>query len=155
MCSYGSYKYSSIFKSRINYTLNSIQNEEAEEDIRIYFIKESLDFIKKKPILGYGTGSFAKTFNKKVFNNKPKLYTTPHNTYLYVWFEVGVFGLILLLNIFYFQTKSLSKLKYNFHRLLLPIGFMIIMFFDAYLFSFTITIFYIYLFTIYNNYDIE
>ena len=90
--------------------------------------------------------------NKRIYVNHPKLYTTPHNTYLYVWFEIGIFGLIILLNIFYFQIKSLSKLKGNFHRILLTIGFMTIMFFDSYLFSFVLTIFYIYFFTVYNNY---
>ena len=164
-CFHVSYQYSYIFKQRVNFTINSVQNsfnqenlksinKSDKEDVRIFFIRKSLDFIKKKPILGYGTGSFAKTFNLKLTEESPKLYTTPHNTYLYVWFEIGIFGLIILLSMFYFQIKSLYKLKYNFHRILLPIGFMIIMFFDSYLFSFILTIFYIYFFTIFNNYKI-
>ena len=166
ICIYAASQFSDKFKFRIKEARMKIQNEiiqtnsqstdKDQNDIRIVFIKETIDYIKKRPILGYGTGSFSKTFNKKIDENYPKLYTTPHNTYLYVWFEVGILGLIILLNIFYFQIKSLSKLKYNFHRILLPIGFMIIMLFDSYLLSFGIlTIFYIYFFTIYNNYKVD
>jgi O-antigen ligase len=151
-CNYVAYQESNTYKSRIERTLEAI---ESQKDIRFFLIKESINYIKKNPILGYGTGSFEKTMNKRIDENHPKLYTTPHNTYLYVWFEIGIFGLIILLNIFYFQIKSLSKLKYSFHRILLPIGFMIIMLFDSYLFSFVLTIFYIYFFTIYNNYKVD
>ena len=165
ICIYAASQFSNKFKFRIKEAKLKIQNEtiqtndqstdKNQKNIRIVFIKETLNYIKKKPILGYGTGSFAKTFNKEIYRQEPLLYTTPHNTYLYVWFEVGILGLIILLSIFYFQIKSLSKLKYNFHRILLPIGFMIIMLFDSYLFSFILTIFYIYFFTIYNNYKVD
>lgn len=161
-CCYISYQYSNVFNNRFNQTMTAVQgggdvnfssNKRGDkEDVRFFFVRKSLDYIKKKPILGYGTGSFAKTFNMRVHEKHPKLMTTPHNTYLYVWFETGIFGLIILLSMFYFQIKSLYRLKYNFHRILLPFVLMVIMFFDAYLFSFIVTIFYIYFFTIYNNY---
>ena len=156
-CCYISYQYSYWFSHRFNTTMTVIQDEinGDEEDIRFFFFRKSLEYIKKKPILGYGTGSFAKTLNVRINEKFPKLYTTPHNTYLYVLFETGIFGLIILLSIFYFQIKSLYRLKYNFHRVLLPFGLMVIMFFDAYLFSFVVTIFYIYLFTLYNNYKFQ
>jgi O-antigen ligase len=156
-CCYISYQYSYWFSHRFNTTMTVIQDEinGDEEDIRFFFFRKSLEYIKKKPILGYGTGSFAKTLNVRINEKFPKLYTTPHNTYLYVLFETGIFGLIILLSIFYFQIKSLYRLKYNFHRVLLPFGLMVIMFFDAYLFSFVVTIFYIYFFTIYNNYKFQ
>ena len=135
---------------------NSQSTDKDQNDIRIVFIKETINYIKKKPILGYGTGSFGTIFKREINSGHEYLInTTPHNTYLYVWFEIGIFGLIILLNIFYFQIKSLSKLKYSFHRILLPIGFMIIMLVDTYLFSFILTIFYIYFFTIYNNYKVD
>ena len=165
-CCYVSYQYSVVFQKRFNITMTAVQDEinnvnlpsidkGDKEDIRFFFVRKSLEYIKKKPILGYGTGSFAKTFNMRVNEKHPKLMTTPHNTYLYVLFETGIFGLIILLSIFYFQIKSLYRLEYNFHRVLLPFGLMVIMFFDAYLFSFVVTIFYIYLFTLYNNYKFQ
>jgi O-antigen ligase len=166
VCIYSAYQFSDKFKFRIKEAKMKIQNEiiqtnsqntdKDQNDIRIVFIKESINYIKKKPILGYGTGSFGTIFKREINSGHEYLtHTTPHNTYLYVWFEVGILGLIILLSIFYFQIKSLSKLKYNFHRILLPIGFMTIMLFDSYLFSFILTIFYIYFFTIYNNYKVD
>ncbi len=163
---YSAHQFSDKFKFRVKEAKKKIQNEmiktnsqntdKNQNDIRIVFIKETVNYIKKKPILGYGTGSFGTIFKREINSGHEYLiHTTPHNTYLYVWFEVGILGLIILLSIFYFQIKSLSKLKYNFHRILLPIGFMIIMLFDSYLFSFILTIFYIYFFTVYNNYKID
>ena len=161
-----SYQYNHGFKNRVDNTTNVIRNDiilakpsgnnHDKENIRMVFIKETINYIKKQPIIGYGTGSFGTIFKREINSGHKYLtQTTPHNTYLYVWFEIGIFGLIILLNIFYFQIKSLSKLKYSFHRILLPIGFMIIMLFDSYLFSFVLTIFYIYFFTIYNNYKVD
>ncbi|MGY8986981.1 MAG: O-antigen ligase family protein [Flavobacteriales bacterium] len=166
ICIYAASQFSDQFKFRIKEAKMMIQNEmiqtnsknphKDQNDIRIVFIKESINYIKKKPILGYGTGSFGTIFKKEIKSGHEYLvHTTPHNTYLYVWFEIGIFGLIILLSIFYFQIKSLSKLEYSFHRILLPIGFMTIMLFDAYLFSFVLTIFYIYFFTVYNNYKVD
>ena len=166
VCIYSAYQFSDKFKFRIKEAKKTIQNEmiqtnsqntdKDQNEIRIVFIKKTINYIKKKPILGYGTGSFGTIFKREINSGHKYLaHTTPHNTYLYVWFEVGILGLIILLSIFYFQIKSLSKLKYNFHRILLPIGFMTIMLFDSYLFSFLLTIFYIYFFTVYNNYKVE
>jgi len=166
ICIYTASQFSDKFKFRIKEAKIKIQNEilqtnsqnlhKGKNDIRIVFIKESINYIKKKPIFGYGTGSFGTILKKACVDVCPvDCIHGPHNTYLYIWFEIGIFGLIILLNIFYFQIKSLSKLKYNFHRILLPIGFMTIMLFDSYLFSVILTIFYIYFFTVYNNYKVD
>ena len=160
------YQFSWTFKHRVNHTINEVVNEVNPNKIaqpkahskfaRFLLVKEALNFIKEKPVFGHGTGSFAKTFSKKINLKLPSGDVhTPHNTYLYVWCETGIIGLMILLSIFYLQIKSLSKLSHRFHRILLPTGLMTIMFFDSYLFSFIITVFYIYWFTIYNNYKIE
>ena len=77
---------------------------------------------------------------------------TPHNQYLYVWFELGFFGILLLLLIFAFQIKELLKKNDNFYRLLLPISFMLLLLVDSYFFIFIGTITYIYLYAIFRNY---
>ena len=62
----------------------------------------------KKPIFGYGTGSFSEVFkdytNTTYDLNKHK---TPHNNYLYILLELGLIGLITFLSIFYYQIKNL------------------------------------------------
>lgn len=165
-CNYSAYKGSDTFKYRVDKASEIIQTEiiishttelqKSKKDIRTVFFKEGINYIMKKPILGYGTGSFGTIFNREVHSGHDFLvHTTPHNSYLYIWFEVGILGLITLLGMLYFQIKSLSKLNYRFDRILLPIGFMTIMLFDSYLFIFIISIFYSFFFTIYNNYNFD
>ena len=153
------YKSTTVYKSRFDAVSNVIQNNGARgkgktEDIRYVFIKESLSRILEKPIFGYGTGSFGTIFENEVksghyFNTN----TTPHNQYLYVWFELGILGLVLLLLIFYHQLKELFRKKDGTHRVLLPLSFMFLMLVDSYFFIFILTICYIFLYTIYSRYQ--
>ncbi len=159
------FQYSDVFKNRVIYTSNALKNElfhsgkmEREKHskyVRFEMLKETLNLIKEKPILGYGTGSFPSIFKekKKYITSLRGEITTPHNTYLFIWFEIGIIGLIIFLSILFYQIKSLIKLKYGFHRILLPILYGIAICFDAYMFSFITALLYIYLFTIYKNFN--
>ena len=155
------YKTTEVYKKRVDYTVKSIKNygfksNPKDMNIRFMFVKESLKRILKKPLLGHGTGSFGAIFQKEInLGHDFSKHKTPHNQYLYVLFEIGVFGLMFLLMIFKFQIKDLLNKKNSFHRVLLPLSFMIIMLVDSYLFIFTLTIAYIYLYTIYTNYESE
>ena len=150
-----------MYKDRFDAVSNIIQNngdrgEGKADDIRYVFVKESLNRIIKKPILGYGTGSFGTIFNNEVTSGHVfYTHTTPHNQYLYVWFELGILGLLLLLSIFYYQIKELLKKKDGIHRILLPLSFMFLMLIDSYFFIFILTSCYIFLFTIYSKYQQE
>ena len=155
------YKSTEVYKNRFDILSNIIQNngdrgEGKIEDIRYVFVKESLNRILEKPLLGYGTGSFGAIFKNEVksghmFNK----HTTPHNQYLYIWFELGLFGLLLLLSIFYHQIKELLKKKDGIHRALLPLCFIFLMLVDSYFFIFILTVCYIFLYTIYSRYQEE
>ncbi|MDC3305656.1 O-antigen ligase family protein [Flavobacteriales bacterium] len=155
------YKSTKVYKNRFDVMSNIIQNngDEGEgklEDIRYVFVKESLSRVLEKPLLGYGTGSFGTIFKAEVKSGHYfDKHTTPHNQYLYVWFELGVLGLILLLSIFYHQIKDLFKKQDGIHRILLPLSFMFLMLVDSYFFIFTLTICYIFLYTIYIKYQEE
>ncbi|MBT3621208.1 MAG: hypothetical protein HN535_00435 [Flavobacteriales bacterium] len=155
------YKSTKVYKNRFDAMSNIIQNngdvgEGKLEDIRYVFVKESLSRVLEKPLLGYGTGSFGTIFKAEVKSGHYfDKHTTPHNQYLYVWFELGVLGLILLLSIFYHQIKELFKKQDGIHRILLPLSFMFLMLVDSYFFIFTLTICYIFLYTIYSKYQEE
>ena len=155
------YKTTNVYKDRFDSVSNTIINngdrgKGKTEDIRYTFIKESLSRILEKPILGYGTGSFGTIFKNEVksghyFNKN----TTPHNQYLYVWFELGILGLVLLLLIFYYQIKELFRKKDGIHRILLPLSFIFLMLVDSYFFIFILTICYMFLYTIFSRYQQE
>ena len=155
------YKSTNVYKDRFDAVSNIIQNngdagEGKLEDIRYIFVKESLSRILEKPILGYGTGSFGTIFSAEVKTGHDFIFhKTPHNQYLYVWFELGILGLVLLLLIFYHQIKELFRKKDGIHRVLLPLSFMFLMLVDSYFFIFILTICYMFLYTIYSRYQQE
>ena len=156
----GAYKFSHPFKVRIDEGLEVVLNKGKRpgkiKDIRYVYVQESINYIKEKPFLGYGTGSFGTIFNREVKSgHKFHTHTTPHNNYLYVWFELGIFGIVLLLSIFYFQIRELLVLKNGFHRIILPLMFMTIMLVDSYFFIFILTTFYIYFYTIYSRVNLD
>ena len=148
------YNTSDIVKNRFNYEAkNILQNRKSDRNI---LLKETIILIKKNPIFGYGTGSFTDEFGsvneetQKVVSNQHK---TPHNNYLYVWFELGILGLIVFLAIFYFQIKELIKKEDGSFIILFPIMFLIIMFADSYLFSQNTLVLYLFLSVITINYQ--
>ncbi|MBC8266817.1 MAG: O-antigen ligase family protein [Flavobacteriales bacterium] len=156
----GAYQFSHPFKVRIDEGLEVVLNNGKRpgkiKDIRYVFVQESINFIKEKPIFGHGTGSFGTIFNREVKSgHKFYTHTTPHNNYLYILFELGFIGLLLLLSIFYFQIRELLVLKDGVHRLVLPLMFMIIMLVDSYFFIFILTTFYIYFYTIYRGISLD
>ena len=155
------YKSTKVYKNRFDVVSDIIQNngdrgEGRLEDIRYVFVKESMKRILDKPLLGYGTGSFGTIFENEVSSGHYfDKHTTPHNQYIYVWFELGFLGILLLLSIFYHQIKALFKKQDGIHRALLPLSFMFLMLVDSYFFIFILTICYIFLYTIYSRYQEE
>lgn len=157
---YLSYSNSPIFKYRVDNLSHIVQNDgkkknvkTKEKDIRYLFTKSGLELTLKKPIFGYGTGSFSEVFkdytNTTYDLNKHK---TPHNNYLYILLELGLIGLITFLSIFYYQIKNLLLIgEKNFEILFLPIFILVLMLFDSYMFIFTLTIFYIYMYKVLSN----
>ena len=153
------YNSTNLYKDRLDTIVNVIKNkgsrgEGKAKDNRYVFVRESLSRIFEKPIFGYGTGSFGTIFyeevkSKHIFDAN----ITPHNQYLYVWFELGILGLVLLLLIFYYQLKELFRKKDGIHRILLPLSFLFLMLVDSYLFIFTITVCYMFLYAIYCRYN--
>lgn len=155
------YKSTKVYKSRVDMLSKVIKNngdrgKGKTDDIRFVFVKESIKRILDKPLLGYGTGSFGTIFNDEVKSGHQFFtHTTPHNQYLYIWFELGILGLIILLLVFYHQIRELFRKQDGVHRILLPLSFMFLMLVDSYFFIFTLTVCYIFLFTIYNKYQVE
>tara|TARA_B100001250_G_scaffold85675_1_gene70767 strand:- start:3002 stop:4186 length:1185 start_codon:yes stop_codon:yes gene_type:complete len=155
------YNTTSVYKNRLDATSSIIKNngdviKGTGKNIRYIFLSESLKRIFAKPILGYGTGSFASIFNNEVTSGHDfSLHKTPHNQYIYVWFEIGIAGLCFLIFIFYYQIMDLLQKHDGIHRSLLPLTFVFLMLVDSYFFIFILTSAYIYLYTIYSRYESE
>lgn len=154
------YNYSDVYNERVDTTIYRIQNNGVKEigqerkDPRYVFTKWTVKKIIEKPILGYGSGSFKKIFDKELnVNGYYNRDMTPHNNYLFVMFEIGLIGVFLLIMIFYYQIKYLGRNSVKIHKMLLPLTFIFLMFIDSYFFIYSIMMIYIYLYIIYLKYQ--
>ena len=140
------YHSSPIVKKRFTHEIKSIRS--AEPSFRNNLFIYSVDLIQENPIIGYGTGSFTDVFkevNKSTKRTVDYSHKTPHNNYLYIWFELGIIGLIVFMFIFYFQIKELLQKKDALFRVLFPLMYLIIMLADSYFFSHNTLIMYLFL----------
>ena len=154
MSVYVIYNSSENLQKRFEKEINMVLNKESSN--RLLLLQHSVEIIKQKPFVGHGAGSFSDKFgaineetNKIVrYNHK-----TPHNNYLYIWMELGMLGLVVLVSIFYFQIRELKILNGGSTMVLLPIMYLLIMFTDSYFLSFNTLVLYIYLSVIIVNYQ--
>jgi len=156
------YQTSSSFPTRVDDTISSImnysQNSTTALGHRITYWVNTLELIQENPIIGVGTGDFPNEYLKIHNQNSDRRSTTnPHNMYLLVQAQLGIFGLISLLSIFYYQIK-LSFLSTNkFYRdlgIALPLLYLLAMFSDSYLLGhFTSLIFIFFSSFLYKNFE--
>ena len=148
-----SYNFSSTFNQRINSSLVNSQQLDEEStnslNTRYFLFKYSLDKIKERPVMGFGTGSFVQEFSS-ISEHSTKIlegdiHKTPHINYLFVWFELGLIGLLLFISIFYFQIKEVYKKPLGKLRIIMPIMFLVIMMFDTYFQNHNSAVLYAYL----------
>jgi len=136
------YSSSQIFQDRAKLIVSEIENFNENKNtsvgLRINFAINTFEIIKEHPFIGVGTGGYEK--NYKIINDKnspdAELHGHPHNMYLFEMVQFGIFGLISLLSILYFQLRFAWK-ETNILRskvgIALPILFSVIMLSDSYL----------------------
>lgn len=154
-------KTSDIFSSRFESALSDIysyQNNKASAvGQRITFFLNSIELVKTSPIVGIGVGDFPTEYQK--INNilSPEVPATvqPHNMYMLVLAQLGIFGLLSFLWIFLVQYKIAlacnNKILSNI-GVAMPLLFLIIMWSDSYLLGhFTGNLFILFSSFIYSN----
>lgn len=75
---------------------------------RMEFFYHTAEIIQDHPLMGVGTGGFAKAYAVQVRDLGLPVPTHPHNQYLLVMAQVGVVGICLLLWLFVRQWRSTS-----------------------------------------------
>ena len=94
------FMFSTTFKTRINAIFDNVkvyqQNINTSVGLRISFVENSLKLIKKHPIVGTGTGSFAREYTTV----GPILTKNPHNEYCFIAVQFGLIGFMVLLLLF-------------------------------------------------------
>jgi O-antigen ligase len=132
-----------VFQNRANQAVSDVvnfnQNQNTSVGQRIQFTINSIELIKEKPIIGHGTGSFEKNYERIHNHLTPNftLATNPHNNYILVLVQFGIVGLLVFLSIFYTQIRSFVSTPNGFEykplKLILPVMFMVICLSDTYL----------------------
>jgi O-antigen ligase len=103
--------------TRINEGLASTQaylqshpeKTEASMGFRFAYWKYSLKLIAEKPLLGYGTGSFEKEF-QRVASSELFVTKNPHNEFLMIGVQLGLLGLSVYLGFLASQYRYARKL---------------------------------------------
>lgn len=131
-------------KSRfINTTINQIFDTKADDliilDSKLKFeqitlfsnahfqhINTAINIFKENKFFGQGPNSFRNLCHKKEYNTGPRSCSThPHNTYVELLSDTGLFGFILIFSIFIYISflliKYLRDKKYNFYLILVSI----------------------------------
>jgi len=94
---------SSVMQSRVSQAIDEARNHSIEDlssiGQRLYFAKKTVELIKEKPLLGWGTGAYHEQFCRVADNDTWCQHGSfhPHNQYLFIWVEHGLVGLILML----------------------------------------------------------
>lgn len=78
---------------------------------RLIFWKTSLRIIADHPLLGGGTGSFAREFAKHAYDRPGFYANNPHNEYLMIASQLGLVGLALFLWLLYRIFRYSKKLQ--------------------------------------------
>ena len=157
------YHTSNLFNERVDIAIQNIltydQDKNTSVGERITFAINSWEIIKQNLFFGVGTGDFPHQYRKVNQINSAELLTTtnPHNMYTLVTVQLGIFGLLSMLSIFYMQIKLSLQNNNKFFRdvgITLPLLFLVIMWSDSYLLGHYTTLLFIFFSSfLYKNFE--
>ena len=83
---------------------------QASNKQRLDFYRASLAIIKEHPLLGVGTGGFARAYAEKIRGTDAILTRNPHNEYFHFAVQLGMIGLAALLYLFWQNWRESARL---------------------------------------------
>jgi putative inorganic carbon (hco3(-)) transporter len=89
--------------------------------IRYAIWVSTVEMLLEKPILGLGLNGFASTYLDYRLIDYPEPFQYPHNFLLTLWTELGLFGFVIFLLIFY-KAFKLNYLSFSHKKSLLAVG---------------------------------
>ena len=139
----GAYQASPLFKQRADLAVHEVltyqENANTSVGLRMKFTENSFALLLDSPLLGHGTGSFEKAYERinQVRSPDVPVTTNPHNYHALVWVQFGLLGLLLYLSIYYQQLKLAGNLpevsEFRPIAYLLPFFVFLLNFSDSYL----------------------
>ena len=130
----------SLYEETVNSAINTNKkNTGTSVGKRLHFNEHSLKLLKESPIYGYGTGSFENVFNNYAENSPELVFKTsnPHSNHMLILVQFGIVGFLIYLNMFYQQIRAANMMPrdYEFRAMafVLPFFFILISFYDSYI----------------------
>jgi O-antigen ligase len=149
------YFLSSSVNHRVQQAIQEIDhyedNPNTSAGLRVVMVLNSLKIIEQHPLLGVGTGDYKQEYAKVSQIHSPdatqgEVFTHPHNVYIEEMVNFGVFGLAVLLYMFYamfaLYKRSVSVLKPV--LLAFPLFYAVIFLSDGYIMNHYLTIFFLF-----------
>jgi len=135
------YRFSPVFQGRMDEIRQNVLTYEKNPDtsvgLRLTYWKNSWEIIKTSPWFGVGTGNFNSTYSRINLQASPGVPTTdnPHNEYIVIAVQLGLFGLLSMLSLFFVQIYQAGQITDGWERIRLafPLFFLTIMLTDSYL----------------------
>jgi len=106
---------SSNLQDRVQKGVNEFQSYQNSPNltsigVRVVFAENTIELIKKKAILGYGTGAFSHAYTQQVANKygdwRSGTTTDPHNQFLFILTENGIIGLLAFLCFIFISIRQ-------------------------------------------------
>lgn len=97
-------------------------NSDTSIGYRLEYHKYSKEIIAKRPIVGYGTGSFQEVYHKYTGFTGDRDPRHPHNDFYWLWIELGIMGPLLLI------MMTISLIYYGYKQKSTPEGIALIIF---------------------------
>jgi O-antigen ligase len=146
------WSFSPVFKNRVNAATSDIvdyqkdienkvitESTDTSVGLRLHFSEQSFWIFLEKPWIGHGTGSFQSAYADYQSRADHKVFSTtnPHSNHALILVQFGFLGVIFYGAIFLTQLGSIRRmpLDYEFRplALLLPLFYILISFYDSYL----------------------
>jgi len=148
------WNFSPVFQNRVNEGVNELslyaekldseiidtkENTNTSIGLRLHFYENSLELFKKSPIYGHGTGSFENTYKNFADNSNKMIFKTsnPHSNHSLILVQFGIIGMFVYLNMFIQQVRRANSMKINYEyravAIVLPLFFILICFYDSYI----------------------
>ena len=113
---------SDTLRERVNQVIHEIaawqpgQGTTSSSGLRMDYYVNSLSIIRDHPLLGVGSGGFARAYAEKIKNTGMAPSNNPHNQYLLITAQLGLVGLGVMLYLFFQQWRSAAWLPTAFEQ---------------------------------------
>lgn len=87
-----------------------IAQRDSSAGLRLEFWVNTVKVIADNPIMGVGTGGFTSAYAKKIIGTDMVPATNPHNEYLMITAQAGIFGLIAMIAVLLSQWRAAPML---------------------------------------------